>query len=91
MSEKITIQLTASERKLLQKYGYPFENIEKQLKDSVAVKGSVEITDEAYWWEQVLGQLSISAKEQFNNDTLCEGICDLANEIEFNFSLEKNR
>lgn len=91
MSQEITIQLTATERKLLHKLGCPFENIEKQLKDSDGVKGNVEITDEAYWWEQVVGQLSISAKEQFNNGNLCESICYLADEIEFNLRLHRNR
>ena len=91
MSQEITIQLTASERELLHKFGYPFENIEKQLKHSERVKGDVEITDEAYWWEQVVGQLSISAKEQFNKGNLCESICYLTDEIEFNLSLHRNR
>ena len=80
---KIKIVLSAPERHLIRKYGYPFENIAKQLEAAYGTRANVEIEDEPYWWEQVVGNLSISVNEDVSNDRTCERICELAEEIEY--------
>ena len=59
---RVTIMITRPERELILRYGYPFDEIEHQLKEAGDVDLS-PVTDDPYWWEQVMANLSISAKE----------------------------
>lgn len=65
----VTIMITRAERDLIMKYGYPFEDIERQLKEA-GEADLIRVTDEPYWWEQVIGNLHISEKENYPNDEL---------------------
>lgn len=58
----VTILLTKSERELISKHGYPFEEIEAQL-DLEGEADLVRVTDESFWWEQVIVNLHISQTE----------------------------
>ena len=65
----VTIMITRAERDLIMKYGYPFEDIERQLKEAGDVD-LIRVTDAPYWWEQLINNLHISEKENFPNDEL---------------------
>ncbi len=58
----ITIALSRHERDLIAKHGYPFDGIEKQI-ELAGDKDICPITDEPYWWEQVVMNLGMSARE----------------------------
>lgn len=58
--------ITRWERDLILRYGYPFEDIERQLKEAGDVD-LVRVTDEPFWWEQVIVNLHISEKENFED------------------------
>lgn len=55
--------ITRAERDLILRYGYPFEDIERQLKDSGDLD-LMKVTDDPYWWEQVILNLRISEEEK---------------------------
>jgi hypothetical protein len=61
----ITILINRWERDLILRYGYPFEDIERQLNES-GDADLARVTDAPYWWEQVIGNLHISEKENFD-------------------------
>lgn len=77
----ITLMLNREERKLVMNYGYPFEEIEEQIERAGDVD-LARISDDAYWWEQVVGSLSISVVEQAAPEDVCEAIDNLASRIE---------
>lgn len=58
-----TLELTSREVHLLLKYGYPFPDAEAPLRNSSAVKGYHHVQIDAYWIEQMIGDLVRSAKE----------------------------
>ena len=58
-----TLELTTREVKLLLKYGYPFEDEQKTLRASRAVKGYHRVQIGAYWIEMMIADLIRSAKE----------------------------
>ena len=62
----VTIMITRRERDLILRYGYPFEDIERQLKEA-GDADLVRVADEPFWWEQVILNLHISEKENFEN------------------------
>jgi len=55
------------ERDLILRYGYPFEDIERQLNEAGDVD-LVRVTDSPFWWEQVIGNLHISEKENIEGE-----------------------
>lgn len=58
----MTIMINRWERDLILRYGYPFEDIERQLKEA-GDADLVRVTDSPYWWEQVIVNLGISERE----------------------------
>ncbi|MEO7098926.1 MAG: hypothetical protein ABI162_06160 [Luteolibacter sp.] len=51
------------ERDLILRYGYPFEDIQRQLLEA----GDADLTrviDQPYWWEQVIINLRMSEEEK---------------------------
>ena len=62
MEKPVTIMITRLERDLILRYGYPFEDIEKQLEEGGEVD-LMRITDSPFWWERVIVNLHISEKE----------------------------
>ena len=65
----VTIMITRGERDLIMRYGYPFEDIERQLKEAGDVD-LIRVTDAPCWWEQVINNLHISEKENYRDDQL---------------------
>jgi hypothetical protein len=61
--DPVTIPLNRWERDLILRFGYPFEDIERQLRDSGGA-GLVGVTDDPFYWEQVIFNLGISIKEK---------------------------
>ncbi len=82
MSVVLKIVLTRRERMLILKYGYPFEEIERQLRDASGKRGRVTIQDKPFWWGQVVGNLSISVNEDVEDQRLLEELCELCDLIE---------
>lgn len=67
------------ERDLILRYGYPFEDIERQLRAS-GDADLVRVTDSPFWWEKVIINLRISEQEksEFRSD---EALYDSANAL----------
>jgi hypothetical protein len=57
------------ERDLILRYGYPFDDIERQLRAS-GDADLVRVTDSPFWWEKVILNLRISEQEkpEFRSD-----------------------
>ena len=91
MGNEVTIVLTSRERELILQYGYPFDNIKRQLRKSSRSRRPVKISDGPYWWEQVVGNLSISVNEDVEDRDLAQELCDLADAVEWNLELHKRR
>jgi hypothetical protein len=74
-----TLELTTREVKLLLKYGYPFEDEQKALRASRAVKGYHRVRIGAYWIEMMIADLIRSAKELRTPSLLDEidALCDV--------------
>jgi hypothetical protein len=74
-----TLELTTREVKLLLKYGYPFEDEQKALRASRAVKGYHRVRIGAYWIEMMVADLIRSAKELRTPSLLDEidALCDV--------------
>jgi len=74
-----TLELSARELKLLLKYGYPFDEQEKTLRASRAVKGCHRVRIGAYWIEMMVADLIRSAKELRSPSLLEEldALCDV--------------
>jgi hypothetical protein len=62
--QPVTILLNRWEREMILRHGYPFEDIERQLIES-GDSDLVRVTDKPFWWEQVIGNLGISEREQY--------------------------
>ncbi len=74
-----TLELTTREVKLLLKYGYPFDEQEKTLRASRAVKGCHRVRIGAYWIEMMVADLVRSAKKLRSPSLLEEidALCDV--------------
>ena len=60
MSKGISIELEPVEREAILKYGYPFDDLEGELKKHQSVDSEVVVEASFFDWEQAVGQLSIS-------------------------------
>ena len=69
MEKPITILLSCAERKIILRYGYPFEDIESQL-TRAGDCDLIQITDVPFWWERVVVNLHISENENQTNGEL---------------------
>jgi len=74
-----TLQLSARERDLLLKYGYPFAEEAQRLKDSRAVRGYHRVQIDAYWVEMMVADIVRSAKKIRSRALLDEldALCDV--------------
>jgi hypothetical protein len=61
--DPVTIMINRWERNLILRYGYPFEDIERQLLESDGAD-LTRVVDDPYWWEQVILNLRISEEEK---------------------------
>ena len=76
----VTIMITGAEREVILRYGYPFEDIENQLKDAGDLD-IMRITDDPYWWEQVIVNLHISENENAANPVIMNQLRALIDRI----------
>lgn len=67
--EPVTIMITRGESDLILRYGYPFEDIERQLKNACDLDLR-PVTDSPFWWERVIENLFISGEENPDDDGL---------------------
>ena len=61
--DPVTLMITRWERDLILRFGYPFEDIQRQLLES-GDADMARVTDAPYWWEQVIINLRISEQEK---------------------------
>lgn len=80
--ETRTLELSPRERWILMKYGYPFDAIRKQCKATEDSPHVEPITDDPYWWAQVLGNLAISVNKEVRPGRLADEIHALADLVE---------
>ena len=59
----VTLMIDRWERDLILRFGYPFEAIDRQLKES-GDADLARVVDQPYWWEQVILNLRISEEEK---------------------------
>lgn len=78
--EPITIELSTRERDLIVNHGYPFEEIERQIR-LAGNRRRASISDDPYWWEQVIGNLCISIRDPERAE-IADQLDDLAERIE---------
>jgi hypothetical protein len=78
--EPVKIMITRSESDLILRYGYPFEDIQRQL-ESARDLDLRPVTDSSFWWEQVIVNLHISEKENFDDEELLEDLRALIERI----------
>jgi hypothetical protein len=76
-----TLELSSREVHLLLKYGYPFPEAERPLRESRAIKGIHHVRIDAYWLEMMLGDLCRSVREQ-SSRALVEELDALCDELE---------
>lgn len=81
-----TVELTARERTLLLRYGYPWPDVAERLRGSKAVKGFHHVPINEYWIEMMQADIVRSAKEIKSSalleelDALCSALdCALEN------------
>jgi len=79
LKDPVTIMINRWERDLILRYGYPFDDIERQLRAS-GDADLVRVTDSPFWWEKVILNLRISEQEkpEFRSD---EALYDSVNAL----------
>jgi len=90
MEQELKIILTKRQRDLVSEFGYPFENIKQQIADNSLAKAAVEISDDSYWWEQLVGDLARSLNHnQVKGETLRAEVNVIADLIESSLNAQK--
>lgn len=79
--EVIEIQLTAEERSLLLRYGYPFARIEHALKACVSSRDIEIVPMDTFELERLIGDLCISIND-INGGALQNKLLDLCDRLE---------
>jgi len=77
---EVTIMITRFERDLILRFGYPFEEIERQLAN-FGEADLTKVTDSPYWWEQIILNLHISEQEHTVDITLTAALRALIERI----------
>ena len=87
--DQVTIMINRWERDLILRYGYPFEDIERQLRES----GDADLTrviDVQFYWEQLIFNLRVSVNEKLEiqcDDHLWESVEKLIEKSEVDLGL----
>ena len=87
--DPVTIMINRWERNLILRYGYPFADIERQLRES----GEADLTrviDVPFYWEQLIFNLRISVNEKpeiQRDDRLWESVEELIEKIAVDLGL----
>jgi hypothetical protein len=81
--DPVTIMINRWERDFIFRFGYPFEDIERQLRES-GVADLVRVTDAPFYWEQLIFNLRLSVNEKpeiQGDDLLWESVEELIGKI----------
>jgi len=76
----VAIMITRWKRDVILHYGYPFADIENQLRGAGEVD-LIRIADAPYWWEQVAFNLYISEKENSADPDIANQLRSLIDRI----------
>ena len=79
--EVIDIELTAEERALILRYGYPFDRIERSLKACRNRKGIETVPIDTFELERLIGDLCISINDM-NGGAVQQKLMDLCDRLE---------
>ena len=87
MGKKIGIRLSRYQRALVEKYGYAFDEISKQLEDNRENPDPITLQADKFYMEQLVGELSRSINHQCipDKDTMME-VNEIAERIELALS-----
>ncbi len=77
----IQLRVPLHGRELIAEYGYPFEELEVQLEEFIGVDKTMSLMIDEFYFDQLIGNLSISIKETDDLD-LQEEIDALCTELE---------
>ena len=82
MTEKISISFSQFQRELILKYGYPWDEIQKQLKRVQNNKNDITITSTYFEWEHLAGDLSRSINHDEVPSKFIEEVDEIADIVE---------
>ena len=81
--EMIDMQLTANERSLLLRYGYPFDQIREAL-EACASSADIEIVSmDSFELERLIGDVSISINQMKGGRAVQSQLLDLCERLEY--------
>ena len=81
--EMIDMQLTANERSLLLRYGYPFDQIREAL-EACASSADIEIVPlDSFELERLIGDVSISINQMKGGRAVQSQLLDLCERLEY--------
>jgi len=89
LKDPVTIMMNRWERELILRYGYPFDDIERQLLAS-GDADLARVTDDPFWWEKVIVNLRISEEEKpefRSNESLAASLNELIERIAIELGL----
>ncbi len=89
MIAPVTLMITRWEKDLIKRFGYPFEDIARQLAESGDVD-LARVTDVPFYWEQLIFNLRISINEKpeiQRNEPLWESVEELIEKIALGLDL----
>lgn len=87
--DPVTIMINRWERDLILRFGYPFEDIERQLRE-MGNADLARVIDVPFYWEQLIFNLRISVNEKpeiQSDDRLWESVEELIEKIAFDLGL----
>ena len=87
--DPVTIMINRWERDLILRNGYPFENIERQFRES-GDADLARVIDVPFYWEQLIFNLRVSVNEKLKiqcDDHLWESVEKLIEKIEVDLGL----
>lgn len=80
--KRLTLLLDSRERQLILEHGYPFDGIKRQCEALQDRDGPERIVDDAYWWEQLAGNLAITINEDVRSPALLDELHELIDRVE---------
>mgnify|MGYP001585120787 FL=1 len=81
--ETIDIQLTAEERSMLLRYGYPFDRIKQALKECESSEDIEIVPMDSFELERLIGDLSISINQMQGGPAVQSQLLDLCERLEY--------
>lgn len=82
-SDSIVFELTAKERKLIQKYGYPFPALAVALDEVAKSRRIEEIEITGFELNQLIGDISRSINDRLGGSRVTSQLLDLCERLEY--------